>query len=226
MNAALASSSEAEALFQLLLDMQALWPLRVEPTGAYPADETGQAAFAAALPEFLRTQEYLKALEDYRSLIQTSRRVVVLTEKELVSPEQIYDDREVLESLRMETASLDSGWRDRQETYREGAGLGLTLNNQVSQAEEVLKDIGATLEAIKALDSRLLYRLTLLQGAEFERLFRVYEGEFDQAVELQDGKEVTTETETRLEKYPARARDIYLSLQGNLEDLAGELVHC
>ncbi len=219
LDAALTSIGQAQALFPSLMDLQALWPLRIEPTRPYPTGEAGRSAFTAALPGLLRTQEYLKALEVYRALIQTNRRVAVLTEKELTSAQQIYDDREELETLLQGTTELDSTWSDQLQSYRQGAGLGLSLTRHVSQAGEVLSDIGVIREGINDLDARLLYRLTLLQGAEFEELFRIYEVQFDQAVKLQDGTEVTLETTTRIEKYPAGARDIYLSLKDNLEDL-------
>ena len=219
LDAALLRVEEAQALFPSLLELQTLWPLRIEPTRSYPSGEAGRSAFVETLPGFLRTQEYLKALEGYRALIQTNRRVTSLTTKEITSAEQIYDDREELASLLQGTTELDSAWGDQLQSYRQGAGLGLTLTNHVSQAGEVLSDIGATLAGIQDLDIRLLYRLTLLQGAEFERRFRGYEEQFGQAVELQDGEAVTTETGTRLAKYPARARDSYLSLMEDLEDL-------
>ena len=219
LNAALASLDQAQALFPSLLDLQALWPLRIEPTRPYPSGEQGRSAFAAALPGFLRTQEYLKALEDYRDLIQTNRRVADLTDKELTSAEQIYDDRDELQILLQDTTALEATWSDQLQSYRQGAGLGLSLTSHASQAGEVLSDIDATRQGIEKLDARLLYRLTLLQGAEFERRFRDYEEQFAEAVMFQDGEEVPTETGTRLEKYPARARDIYLSLTENLEDL-------
>jgi len=198
LDAALTSIGQAQALFPSLMDLQALWPLRIEPTRPYPTGEAGRSAFTAVLPGLLRTQEYLKALEAYRALIQTNRRVAVLTEKELTSAQQIYDDREELETLLQGTTELDSTWSDQLQSYRQGAGLGLSLTRHVSQAGEVLSDIGAIREGINDLDARLLYRLTLLQGAEFEELFRIYEVQFDQAVKLQDGTEVTLETTTRI----------------------------
>gem|GEM_PF-1068981 len=219
LDAAALRVEEAQALFPALLDLQTLWPLRVQPTRAYPNGEAGRSAFAEALPGFLRTQEYLKALEGYRVLIRTNRRVAALTTKELVSAEQIYDDREELAGLLQDTSELDSAWSDQLQSYRQGAGLGLSLTDHASQAGDVLSDIGNTLVEIQELDIRLLYRLTLLQGAEFERLFRIYEEQFEEAVQLQDGEEVPTETGTRLAKYPARARDKYLSLKEDLENL-------
>jgi len=235
MDAALASISEAEALFPWLLDVQTLWPLRVEPTRPYPADETGRTAFAAALPGFLRTQEYLKALEDYRALTRTNQRVGELVEKEVSTVQQLYDDRDELADLLAETTGLDSSWRDQLAEYRGAAGQSLRLTNHASQAGEVLSDISATLQGIQELDIRLLDRVALIQGAEFEERFRTYEKQFEQAVKLQEGTEVTlepirdpesgeiVETPTRVEQFPSRAVAIYLPLSQNLEDLAGEV---
>lgn len=221
LEAALASVERAQTLFPSLLELQSLWPLRVEPTRSYPSGEAGSSAFAAALPGFLRTQEYLKALEAYRALIRTNRRVDELTDKELASAQQIYDDRIELDTLLQDTTALEELWSGQLQQYRQGAGLGLSLAGHASQAGEVLSDIDAARQGIVELDVRLLYRLTLLEGADFERRFRDYEERFDEAVVFQDGEEVPTETGTRLEKYPARARDIYLSLQENLGDLDG-----
>jgi hypothetical protein len=219
LEAALASVERAQALFPSLLELQALWPLRVEPTLAFPTGERGRSAFTAALPGFLRTQEYLKALAAYRTLIQASRRVDELTVKELVSAEQIYDDRDELGTLLQDAGALAAAWNEQLRSYRQGAELGLAMDGHASQAGEVLSDISAAQVGIQELDARLLYRLTLLQGAEFEQRFRDYEDRFEEAVKFQDGEEVPTETGTRLAKYPARARDIYLSLQDNLGEL-------
>jgi hypothetical protein len=232
LDAALAAVQQAEALFPPLLDLQTLWPLRVEPARPYPTGQAGRSAFASALPGYLLTQEYRKALEDYRVLIQTTRRVAALTEKELTSAQQIYDDREELETLLQDTAELSSNWSDQLQRYKQGAGFGLSLVSHASQASEVLSDIGATQEGIKQLDVRLLYRVTLLQGAEFERRFRIYEDQFNEGVKLQEGTEVTlepirdpdtgeiVETPTRLERFPSRAVAIYQPLSENLEELA------
>ena len=233
MNAALARISEAQALFPSLLDIQALWPLRIEPTRPYPTDETGRAAFVAAVPALLRTQEYLKALEDYRSLIRTNERVGELVEQEVTTAQQIYNDRDELSDLLEETTGLDTSWRDQLAEYREGAGQGLPLTNHASQAGEVLSDIGATLREIQALDIRLLDRVALIQGAEFEERFRRYQDRFEEGVQLQKGREVTLEpirdpetgdiieTPKRVEQFPSRAVAIYEPLSENLEDLAG-----
>jgi tetratricopeptide (TPR) repeat protein len=235
LEAAMASVEQAEALFPPLLDLQTLWPLRVEPARSYLTVEAGRSAFAAALPDYLRTQEYMKALKDYRDLIETNRRVAALTVKELTSAQQIYDDRDELEILLQDTAELSSVWSDQLQSYGQGAELGLSLAGHASQAGEVLSDISATREGIKGLDVRLLYRVTLLRGADFERLYRGYEDQFEEGVKLQDGTEITldpirdpdtgeiVETPTRVEQYPSRAVAIYQPLSGNLEELAEDV---
>jgi hypothetical protein len=230
-DAALANISEAEALFPSLLDLQVLWPLRIAPTRPYPTDETGRAAFAAALPAFLRTQEYLKALEDYRSLIQTNQRLGELVDQEVTTIQKIYDDREELKTLLQDTAELDSSWQDQLALYREGAGQGLQLTNHAGQAGEVLSDIGATQRGIQELDLRLLDRVARVQGVEFEERFRIYQARFEQGVQLQEGTEVPmepirdpetgeiVETPVKVEKFPSRAVAIYQPLSEDLENL-------
>jgi hypothetical protein len=232
LDTALSSISEAEAILPSLLDVQALWPLRIEPTRPYPTDETGRGAVAAALPGYLRTQEYLKALADYRSLIQTNRRIDELVEQELTTAQQIYDDREELAGLFAGTTSLDASWRDQLVLYREGMGQGFSLTGHTAQAEEVIADIGATLRGIQTLDIRLLDRMARLQGVEFEERFRTYSARFEEGVKLQEGAEVTlepirdpdtgeiVETPTRVEYFPAQAVAIFQPLSEDLEDLA------
>jgi hypothetical protein len=232
MDAALANITEAQALFPWLLDLQALWPLRVEPTRPYPTGETGRAASAAALPAFLRTQEYLKALEDYRALIQTNRRIVELIDQEITTAQKIFDDRDELAGLLAETATLDTNWRDQLAEYREGVERGLQLTDHASQAGEVLTDIGSTRRGIQELDIRLLDRVALIQGVEFEESFRTYSARFQEGVQLQEGTEVTlepirdpetgeiVETPVRVEKFPSEAVAIYQPLSGDLEDLS------
>jgi TolA-binding protein len=232
LEAALAFIEPAEALFPSLLDLQALWPLRVEPTRPYPSGEAGRSAFASAAPGMLRTQEYMKALEDYRNLIQTNERIVLIVEKEVTTIQQVYSDREELEELLVDMENLDSSWRNQLARYREGARQGLDLTGHVSQAEEVISDIGATLEVAKALDMRLLDRVARVQGVEFEDRFRSYKDLYEQAVQLQEGREVVLEsirnpetgeiieTATRVEKYPSQAVAIFRPLSRDLKDLA------
>jgi hypothetical protein len=231
MDQALESLVEAQALFAGLLDLQALWPVRVEPTRSYPSGESsGQSAVDAALPVFLRTQEYLKALGDYRSLIETSQRTTVLEEKEVTTTAQIFEDREELVDLIQRTTSLGSVWQQQLAFYTSGAGVGYSLNNHAAQAREVISDIDDTLATIEALDIRLLDRVARVQGVEFEERFQRYKASFEEGVRLQEGTQVTlepirdekgqiVEVPVRIEQYPSRAVAIYQPLVDDLEEL-------
>jgi len=222
MDQALESMVEAGALFPALLDLQALWPLRVAPTRSYPPGESGQTAIDAALPAFLRTQEYLEALGDYRSLIETSQRTSVLEEKEVTTTAQIFEDREELVDLIQQTTSLDSAWQQQLAFYTNGAGVGYSLNNHAAQAREVIADINGTLAAIEALDMRLLDRVARVQGVEFEERFQRYKASFEEGVRLQEGVEAALDVEipVRTEQFPSRAVAIFQPLVTDLEELA------
>jgi hypothetical protein len=231
MEQALESTVAAQALFAGLLDLQALWPLRVLPTRRYPLDEPGQSAVDAALPAFLRTQEYLRALLDYRSLIETSQRTTVLEEKEVTTTAQIFEDREELVDLIQRTTTLGSAWQQQLAFYTNGAGVGYALNTHAAQAREVISDINTTLATIEALDIRLLDRVARVQGVEFEERFQRYEASFEEGVRLQEGVDVTLdpirdeegqiiEIPVRKEQFPSQAVAIFQSLVTDLEDLA------
>ena len=231
MDQALESVAEAGALFTALLDLQALWPLRVAPTRSYPPGESGKTAVDAALPVFLRTQEYLEALDDYRSLIETSQRTSVLEEKEVTTTAQIFEDREELDDLIQQTTSLDSAWQQQLAFYTNGAGVGYSLNNHATQAREVIADINDTLAAIEALDMRLLDRVARVQGVEFEERFQRYKASFEEGVRLQEGVEAAlepirdedgqiVEIPVRVEQFPSRAVAIFQPLVTDLEELA------
>ncbi|MBA7568039.1 hypothetical protein ES708_09758 [subsurface metagenome] len=231
MDQALESVVEAGALFTALLDLQALWPLRVAPTRSYPPGESGQTAIDAALPAFLRTQEYLEALGDYRSLIETSQRTSVLEEKEVTTTAQIFEDREELVDLIQQTTSLDSAWQQQLAFYTNGAGVGYSLNNHAAQAREVIADINGTLAAIEALDMRLLDRVARVQGVKFEERFQRYKASFEEGVRLQEGVEAAlepirdedgqiVEIPVRTEQFPSRAVAIFQPLVTDLEELA------
>jgi TolA-binding protein len=223
---------DAQALFTALLDLQALWPLRVAPTRDFPLDESARIAVDAALPAFLRTQEYLKALSDYRSLVDTSQRTAVLQEKEVTTTAQIFEDRKELVELIRQTTVLGSGWQQQLAFYTDGAGVGYSLNDHAAQAREVISDIDGTLAAIEALDIRLLDRVARVQGVEFEERFQRYKDSFEEGVRLQEGMEVTldpirdeegqiVEMPVRVEQFPARAVAVFQPLVTDLEDLAG-----
>ncbi len=226
------SVAEAGALFTALLDLQALWPLRVAPTYVYPPGESsGQTAVDAALPAFLRTQEYLKALGDYRSLIETSQRTTVLEEREITTTGQIFEDREELDDLIQRTTALGSAWQQQLAFYTNGAGVGYSLNDHAAQAREVISDINGTLATIEALDIRLLDRVARVQGVEFEERFQRYKASFEEGVRLQEGVEATREPirdeegqiieiPVRVEQFPSLAVAIYQPLVTDLEDLA------
>ncbi len=230
---ALIEINYARNMFEALLELRSVWPLRVEPTRPFPTGEEGHVAFAAALPAFLRTREYLKALQDYESLIQTSRRISELEEKDVATLtfEQIYADRDELSVLQEETENLADGWRELLSRYQAGSDQGLALGDHIVQARGVLSDFEDTRETVAVLNNRLLSRILIVEGAQLEGRFQEYEEDFERAVEDQEGKEVTPETiydpETgnpielppQLEKYPARARDTYESLSGDLEEL-------
>jgi len=231
MDQALESVLEAEALFSALLELQALWPLRVAPTRSYPPGEAGKAAVEAALPAFLRTQEYLKAVGGYRSLIETSRRTAVLEEKELTTTVQIFEDREELVELIQRTNSLGSAWQQLLAFYTGGAGVGYSLNDHAAQAREVIADINGTLEAVEALDIRLLDRVARVQGKEYEERFQLYKDGFEEGVRLQEGVEATlepirdqegriVEVPVRVERFPSRAVAVYEPLVDELAELA------
>ncbi|UCF99085.1 MAG: hypothetical protein JSV89_05990 [Spirochaetaceae bacterium] len=228
---ALGSITEARALFASLLELQSLWPLRIEPTFGFPTDASGRSAVASALPDFLRTQEYLRALEDYQLLVQVVDRSSELEVQDISTIEQIYTDREEIAGLLEQTAALGSEWRDQLAFYREGAGLEVSLEAHASQASEVLSDIGTTLEVIQALDLRMLDRIARVQGAEFEEQYRRYAAQFEEGVRLQEGLEVALEPildadgqvidlPVRVEKFPSRALAIYQPLSQNLAELA------
>jgi hypothetical protein len=222
---------EARALFTALLELQALWPLRIAPTRDYPLDESAQSAVDAALPAFLRTQEYLKALSDYRSLVETSQRTTILEEKEVTTTAQIFEDRRELVDLIGQTTELGSGWQQQLAFYANGAGVGYSLDNHAAQAREVISDIDDTLAAIEALDIRLLDRVARVQGVEFEERFQRYKVDFEEGVRLQEGMEMTldpirdeegqiVEIPVRVEQFPSRAVAIFQPLVNDLEDLA------
>ncbi len=231
LNQALESVVEAQALFNALLDLQALWPLRAAPTRSYPLDESARTAVDAALPAFLRTQEYLKALGDYRSLVETNQRTTVLVQKEVTTTAQIFEDRRELVDLIQRTTALGSAWQQRLSFYTNGAGMGYSLNNHAAQAREVISDVNGTLATIEALDIRLLDRVARVQGIEFEERFQRYKTSFEEGVRLQEGVEVTLdpirdedgriiELPVRVEQFPSQALAIFKPLVNDLEDLA------
>jgi hypothetical protein len=231
LNQAVQRVVEARALFTALLELQALWPLRIAPTRDYPLDESAQSAVDAALPAFLRTQEYLKALSDYRSLIETSQKTTVLREKEVTTAAQIFEDRGELVDLIQRTTALGSAWQQQLAFYTNGAGVGYSLNDHAAQAREVISDINGTLATIEALDIRLLDRVARVQGVEFEERFQRYKADFEEGVRLQKGTEVTPdpirgedgqfiEIPARVEQFPSQAVAIFQPLVTDLADLA------
>ena len=215
-------SLAAAQWFEAALQLQSLWPVRIDPADPFPLDGRGVEAMEAALPAVLRTQEHLKALAEYRELVRVVERTGELARVEITTLEQIYLDREELAELLEQTSSRDESWRQQRSVYSEGTGIGLDLNEHVSQADEVLTDIENTRRGIQDLDLRLLDRIALVEGADFEERLRGYESRFEEAVRLQEGIEVSLDPnldEVRLDKYPARALGIYQSLDGDLENL-------
>jgi hypothetical protein len=222
----IAEITYARIMFEALLELRSVWPMRVDPARPYPADETGQAAFAEALPAFLRAQEYLKALEDYESLIGAGRRISELEAEDVTTLtfEQIYADRDELTLMLQELKILSDSWRELLSRYQAGGGQGLALSDHVAQAREVLSDLDGTRDMVAALDIRLFRRIAIVEGAQLEGRYQEYEKDFYRAVEDQEGREVTPgpSLPPRLVKYPARARDTYESLSEDLEDLLEE----
>jgi AraC-like DNA-binding protein len=229
----LGSAEEARTLFESALRFQTMWPLPVDASRPYPLGSAGQEAFAEALPAYLRTQEYLKALDGYAFLAQADGQVTDLEAKDVTTIGEVYEDRDKLSSLFDRIEALESSWSDLLARYREGETVGIALGDHALQAERVIADIENTKQAVAALDIRLLDRVARVQGVEFEERFRSYNASFQEGVELQEGTEVSlepirdesgqvVETPVRVDKYPSRALAIFQPLSEDLEQLAGE----
>ncbi len=224
------SLDETAGLFDALLDLQTDWPLRIDPGRSFAFDDAGLQAAREALPSFLHTQEYLQAVDSYRALIATTIAVDELREKEVSSLEEVFDDRDQLAVLSQSSTDLRALWERQLELYRESFEYGLALNSHVAQAQEVIADIDGTMSRIEALDIRYLDRVMRVRGVELEQQFRQYQAQYEEAVKLQEGIEVTLEpivdeegqvieTPARLEKFPSQALAIYRPLAENLQDL-------
>ncbi len=210
----------AHNIYYSALNIKSQWQKQLAFAPGFKLEERSRLLVEKHLPEFLMIQEKLKAIGDYRTLIDTYQVLDKLLGGDRTSIDQVVSEQGRVVEIKRDMEGRKQTWEASIRRYGDISSLGFDLLRHVDQSRAMISEFDALISELASANIYFISTVVKLAVRQWESALEGWDKKYEEGLGFKRGIEVALEpvrdtegrvvaTPVRIEHYPDRALFIF-----------------